>query len=154
MKQFKFRLEKVLRYKRQIENRKKQTLSERNAELNIQKNSLLELHEQKSLYQKKFSSLFKGKINVYGLVFSARFLDRLSKNILHQNDQVKKSEDKLKKAKLELREAMRDRKKYERIKEKRKLDHEYEMRRAEQKEFDEFGTRKSPVKLIMDNCPK
>jgi len=154
LKKFQFRLEKVLRYKRQIEDRKKQTLSERNAELNIQKNCLLELHEQKGLYQNKYSSLFKGKINVYGLVFSARFLDKLNKNILHQSDLVKHSEEKLEKAKLELREAMRDRKKYERIKEKRKLDHEYEMGREEQKEFDEFGSRKNRVKLAMGNCPK
>ncbi len=153
MKQFKFRLEKVLRYKIQLEDRKKQALSERNAQLNQDKNSLLELHERKSLYQKKYSSLFHGKINIYGLIFSKRFLDRLNGEITQQEKVVKNSEEKVAGAKRELHEAMRERKKFERVKEKKRYEYEYESGREEQKEFDELASKRGATLLTLDDIP-
>jgi flagellar FliJ protein len=141
VKPFSFRLEKVLRYKIQIEDRKKQILLERNNELNVERTRLDRLSAQCSLYQNRYSSLFKGRLNILGLLFSRRHLDKLDRDIVIQKNRVEKSEKKVEKAKADLQNAMRDRKKYEKLKERRKLEHEYEAGRSEQKELDEFGLR-------------
>ena len=149
MKRFRFRLEKILRYKNQIENRKKQILSERNNELNNETISLNRLFERNNSYQAKYESLFKGRLNILRLMLSRRHLDKLYQDIGKQREVVKKSEKKVNEAKLQLQAAMRDRKKYERLKEKRRLEYDYEAGREERKELDEIASR-SRSKLSMD----
>ena len=152
MKRFKFRLEKILRYKNQIEDRKKQFLSERNNELNIEEANLNRLFDRNTSYQNRYRSLFKGKLNILGLMFSRRHLDKLYQDIVNQKDIVNKTEKKVDEAKLQLQAAMRDRKKYDMLKEKRKFVYEYEAGREERKEFDEIASR-SKAKLSMDIAP-
>jgi len=152
LKRFKFRLEKILRYKNQIEDRKKQFLSERSNELNIEEANLNRLFDRNTSYQNRYRSLFKGKLNILGLMFSRRYLDKLYQDIVNQKDIVNKTEKKVDEAKLQLQAAMRDRKKYDRLKEKRKFKYEYEAGREEGKEFDEIASR-SRAKLSMDIAP-
>jgi flagellar FliJ protein len=152
LKRFRFRLEKILRYKNQIENRKKQILSERNNELNNEKASLDRLFERNNSYQARYGSLFRGKLNILGLMFSRRYLDKLYQDIGQQRQVVKKSEKKVNEAKLQLQAAMRDRKKYEKLKERKKLDYDYEAGREERKELDEIASKAGP-KLSMDTAP-
>ena len=153
MKPFRFRLEKILGYKRQIEDRKKQTLAKRNNELNLEISRLRLLIDRDKSYRAKYAELFKGKMNITRLRFSRGYLDRLNKEITVQTEQVNKSREKVNRAKAILREAMRDRKKYEKLKERRKLEHYYEAGRAEQKDLDEIGIRPRTGKLTMGTVP-
>ena len=153
MKRFRFRLEKILRYKTQIEDRKKQVLTERTNELNIEKSRLHKIENSISLYGNRYSSLFKGRLNIRGLQHSRRFLDKLSNDRKYQNDRVLKSEKKADAAKADLRAAMRDRKKYEKLEERKKRAYDYEMNRVEQKEFDEFGSKmKKPMGIAPESA--
>jgi len=152
LKRFRFRLEKILRYKNQVEERKKQILSERNNELKIEKTHLNGLIDRNASYRDRYSSLFMGKLNILVLMFSRRYLDKLYRDITKQKDRVKKSEDKVDDAKHRLHAAMRDRKKYEKLKERRRLEYEYESGRAEQKELDEIASRPR-TQISMDIAP-
>ena len=93
-----------------------------------------------------------GKLNILVLMFSRRYLDKLYRDITKQKDRVKKSEDKVDDAKHRLHAAMRDRKKYEKLKERRRLEYEYESGRAEQKELDEIASRPR-TQISMDIAP-
>ena len=152
MNRFKFRLEKILRYKNQVEEGKKQILSERNNELKIEKNRLNGLIDRNNSYRSRYSSLFRGKLNILVLMLSRRHLDRLHREIAEQKDIVNESEKKVDEAKLRLQAAMRDRKKYEKLKERRRLEYEYEAGRAEQKELDEIASRPG-ARISMDVPP-
>ena len=141
MKRFNFRLEKILRYKNQVEERKKQILSERNNELNMEMASLSALKVRNASYRIKYSSLFRGKMNILRLRLSRDYLDKLNRDIIKQTGRVRESEQRVDKAKRQLQKAMRDRKKYEKLKERRKSEYDYEYNRQEQKDLDEIGSR-------------
>ncbi|UCC80865.1 MAG: flagellar export protein FliJ [Candidatus Zixiibacteriota bacterium] len=153
MKRFRFRLEKILRYKIQVEERKKQILSERNNELRIEKTHLEGLNNRNASYRDRYSSLFRGKLNIPGLGFSYRYLEKLYRDIINQKDKVRKSEEKSDQARKQLRVAMRDRKKYEKLKQRRRREYEYEAGREEQKELDEIASRPAVKISSMDIAP-
>lgn len=150
MKRFRFRLERILRYKIQVEERKKQVLSARNNEVRLEKNHLEGLNDRNVSYRNRYSSLFRGKLNILGLRLSQRYLDKLYHDIINQKDKVRKSEEKAEQARKQLRTAMCNRKKYERLKEKRKLEYEYEAGRHEQKELDEIASRPAAISSSME----
>ena len=149
MKRFRFRLEKILRYKTQIEDRKKQVLSECTIELNAEKAHLHKIEGDINAYGSRYSSLFRGRLNIRALIHSRRHLDKLDGDLKNQEKLVKKSEKKVDSAKTALRDAMRDRKKYEKLEERKRRVYEYEMGRIERKEFDEFGLKtKKPTGIF------
>ncbi len=153
MKRFRFRLEKILRYKIQVEERKKQILSERNNEVRFETTHLEGLNNRNASYRDRYSSLFKGRLNILGLGLSYRYLEKLYRDIIRQKEKVRKSEEKADHARKQLRAAMRDRKKYEKLKERRKLDYEYEAGREEQKELDGIASRPAVKISSMDIAP-
>lgn len=85
-------------------------------------------------------------------MFSRRYLDKLYRDIAKQKDRVKKSKNKVDDAKHQLHAAMRDRKKYEKLKERRRLEYEYETGREDQKELDEIASRPR-TQISMDIAP-
>jgi len=152
LKQFRFRLEKILKYKNQVEDRKKQFLSERNHLLNMEINHLNRLSDRCVSYQDRYFSLFKGKMNIFRLLATRRYLDKLTDEISRQKNKVRESQKRVDRAKIDLQAAMRDRKKYDKLKEKRKKEYDYEAGRDERKEFDEIGSRPK-TRTPMDIAP-
>jgi flagellar protein FliJ len=139
MKKFSFRLERILQYKLQIEDQKRRELTARLDELEAQKTILLQLTIKKDECQRQYSSLFKGAIDVDKLKNTRRFLDKLQHDQINQTKKIVECEKKVEKAKANLLEAMRDRKKYDNLKERKLQAYGKEINRQEQKALDEFG---------------
>jgi flagellar protein FliJ len=142
MKKFNFRLEKILRYKEQLEEDKKMKLAAKQADLLIEQKKLLILIETRDRYFQKYGVRKKGKVNITQLILSKRYLDKLGRDISLQNDIVGKAEVSVSEAQQELIEAAKERKKYEKLKTRYKTNYNKEMVRLEGIELDEFGSRK------------
>ena len=139
MKKFNFRLERILQYKGQIEDQKRRALADRMDELEKEQTILLELTSKKEQYQTQYSSLFQGAINVEKLKVTRRFIDKLIREMVNQAKKVIECERKVEVAKANLLEAMRDRKKYENLRQRKYKTYEKDTIRSEQKALDEFG---------------
>lgn len=141
MKKFSYRLERVLRFKEQIEQQKQLALADRNEILNREKEHLAELSAEEVRYLELYGSLFHGKIDIRGLKSAHSYVNKLKADKSAQSRQVVKAEKNTEEAKIEVRDSMRDRKKYDKLKERKHKEYDFELNKAEQKELDEIAAR-------------
>jgi flagellar protein FliJ len=141
MKKFNFRLERILQYKAQVEEQRKRELSDRSEELRKENQALLDLTREKEEYLSRYSACFQGRVDVNGLKVTRRFLDKLHRDLVLQARRVVESEKKMERAKAALLESMRDRKKYDKLKERMLKAHTKKSNLEEQKALDEFGAQ-------------
>ena len=141
MKKFKFRLERILGFKDQIEQQKRLALAGRNEHLKQEKIRLFDLNVTKDKYLAKYHSLFKGKIDINGLRSALSFINKVEGDMALQAKNVVRAEKMVKDAKAEVRDSMRERKIYEKLKERKRKEYELEMGKEEQKEIDEIASR-------------
>lgn len=149
MNKFNFRLERILQYKGQIEDQKLRELAGRMDELETQRKILLEITSKKEAYQEQYSSLFKGPIDVEKLKVTRRFIDKLHRELANQAKKLIECERNVEKAKTNLLEAMRDRKKYENLRSRKHKAYEKDTIRQEQKAIDEFGGQAARRRAVM-----
>lgn len=141
MKKFNFRLERILRFKEQIEQQKRLILADKSRLLKREKAQLVELAAKKESYLRVYSSLFRGKIDVRRLKTTLNYIDRVSGDMVMQARRVVNAETKSEEAKIEVRDSMRDRKKYDKLKERKHKEYDFNINREEQKELDEIASR-------------
>ena len=141
MKKFNFRLERILRFKEQIEQQKRLILADKSRLLKREKAQLVELAAKKESYLRVYSSLFRGKIDVPRLKTTLNYIDRVSGDMVMQARRVVNAETKSEEAKIEVRDSMRDRKKYDKLKERKHKEYDFNINREEQKELDEIASR-------------
>jgi flagellar protein FliJ len=141
MKKFSFRLERILQYKAQVEEQKRRDLNARIEELAEQNRILQQLTLKRESYRKRYSELFNGHVDVDGLKATRRYLDKIHRELVLQAKKVVDCEKKVEKAKVILLEAMRDRKKFENLKERKFKAYIKESNLAEQKMLDEFASQ-------------
>jgi len=141
MKKFNFRLERILRFKEQIEQQKRLILADKSRLLKREKAQLVELTAKKESYLRIYSSLFRGKIDVRRLKTTLNYIDRVSGDMVMQARRVVNAETKSEEAKIEVRDSMRDRKKYDKLKERKHKEYDFNINREEQKELDEIASR-------------
>ena len=141
MKKFSFRLEKIRKFKEQLETNKKLKLAEEQALYLIEKNTLTGIFSVRNRYFSSYGVRLPGKINITDLLISKRYLDKLGRDIAHQTEKVTAAENDVAKAQEVLLKATRERKKYEKLKEKHLQAYNKELIHAETKELDEFGAR-------------
>ncbi|NLI15368.1 MAG: flagellar export protein FliJ [candidate division Zixibacteria bacterium] len=141
MKKLKFRLERIRKYKEQIEDDRKRYLAVTQNKLNEEKTRLSAIIETRDRYMAVFGVRSTGKINMRELILSKRHLDKLSADIVMQTKAVKLAEQEVNKAQKALIEAVKERKKYEKLKEKQLENHRKENLLSENKELDEYGSR-------------
>jgi flagellar protein FliJ len=147
MKKFSFRLERILQYKGQVEEQKRRDLSARLDELAEQNRILQFLTQKREEYRKRYSELFHGRVDIDALKSTRRYLDKIHRELVLQAKKVVDCEKKVAKAKAILLEAMRDRKKYENLKERKYKAYIKESNLAEQKTLDEFATQAAARKI-------
>lgn len=147
MKRFRFRLERILRFKEQVEQQKKLILSDRNEDLRRENNRLSDLTSKREEYSKKYGRLFKGRIDVNGLKAALRFLDKIKGDAVLQTKKVEDSEKEVDKAKLDLQDSMQDRKKFSNLKKRKRKDYDFEANREDRKELDEFASQTRSMNL-------
>lgn len=141
MKKFNFRLEKIRRYKEQLEQDKKMKFAAEQSRWIKERNTLENIIEKRNSYFSKYGVRKPGKLNIIQLLISKRFLDKLARDISEQAKIVAKAQENMNKAQIDLVEASRERKKYEKLKEKYKVLYNKETEREVNKELDEFGAR-------------
>lgn len=147
MKRFRFRLERILCFKEQVEQQKKLILSDRNEDLRRENNRLSDLKSKRGEYSNKYGRLFKGRIDINGLKAALRFLDKIKGDVVLQTNKVEDSEKEVDKAKLDLQDSMQDRKKFTNLKKRKRIDFDFEANREDRKELDEFASQARLMKL-------
>jgi len=139
MKKFNFRLDKIKRFKDQFEQNKRMKLATKQAHLYIEKNKLTSAVETRNKYFSLYGVRKPGKININHLIITKRYVDKLARDVLDQTKQVTLVEQDVDKAKKELLEASKEKKKYEKLKSKHLAVYLEDVSREENRELDEFA---------------
>ena len=147
MRKFKFRLEKIRKYKEQLEQNKKLQLASRKAVHQAEQAKLHHVVSIKNYYYRAYGARRTGKLDILTMVIARRYLDKLNRDIMMQKEIVAAAEKKVIMAQKELLEATRDKKKYEKLKERHLKAYSEELLRSETRELDEFGAREKHVTL-------
>ena len=141
MKKFNFRLEKIKRFKEQLEQDKKMKLAAERNRLQNEKLKLAEIITTRDKYFTRYSIRKPGKLNIAKLIIAKRYLDKLAGDILEQRKKITGVEADVKKAQEDLLEASKEKKKYEKLRNRHLALYNEESSRAENRELDEFGSR-------------
>ncbi len=142
-KKFKFRLDRIRRFKEQEEEDKKRKLAIEQTRLQLEKKTLSEFLDLRNHCLAKFGVRKTGRVNLTELILSKRYIDKLSSDIVLQTRRVDSAERLVALAQKALLEASREKKKYEKLKEKQSAKHKAETARILIKELDQFGSRSS-----------
>ncbi|WP_366922993.1 flagellar export protein FliJ [Metallumcola ferriviriculae] len=133
---FHFRLQKVLDYKSFVEDEKKLRLGEAN-QMRLQEEEKLEGFKQ----EKRSNQInTHGSIDIAALSQRHRFLAVMDERIKHQYQNLLQAEDAIRQKQTELADAVRERKVFDKIKERRREQYEYEQNLRELKLMDEVAT--------------
>lgn len=135
MEKFVFKLQKVLDYKFEIEEKKKDEFVKAQKKLLLEKNKLESLIEYKKNAVEDKSN-YKSKLD-YQLLLN--YIDVMDDKIENQMAEIKKAEDEFAIKKDELIKSTADRKVIERLKEKAKDEFDLEIGQKEQKLNDDFA---------------
>lgn len=113
-----------------------------------EKNKLSDIILTRSNYFVMYGIRKPGKVNISSLLIAKRYVDKLSQDIVVQTETVAAAEKNVSKAQQELLNATRDKKKYEKLKEKHLKNYNKEMLRLETRELDEFGSRSGKINAV------
>lgn len=139
---FKFKLQKLLDYKRTVEGLKKTEYGDAIYRLGLEEEKLVSYSNQKlDIIQKKEAS---GKtVNIAELKMYNNYLGELNRKIENQEQLVRKKEKERDESQEELLFAMQERKAFEKLKEKEYKEYLIEEKRKEDKVVDEIVTYKT-----------
>lgn len=148
-KSFKFRLQTILDYKKDMEEKEKEKLAKILAELQraIEHREYLRQLRIKASWELKEKQK-AGGLDIGELRFYTHYLKKLDNDIIEAElmiEEIKAREREQRKA---LLEAAKERKKYEKVKEKHKEEFEAEMAEKERKLIDELATVKFARRII------
>ncbi len=139
MKKFRFRLEALLKLREQKEKDRQRELAASVRKTNEQRERLDSIHEHSRSTQEYKRSIQNGPLAVHQLQMSSRFLGRLQRDAYGAKELLQA----LKKTESERREALlkaaRDKKIYEKLKEKQERAHYREAAKLATKDADETG---------------
>ncbi|MFV0440928.1 MAG: flagellar export protein FliJ [Lachnospirales bacterium] len=140
MKGFDFKLQTVLELKSKIEEQRKIELGFATQKYEKQLLILKDLFARKSDANKMKKKLVESTVNIVEFANYTNYIERLDKDIVKQEETVKKEEENLNLAKKNLYDVMQERKAYEKLKEKKLEIYKKEMLSKEQKNVDEIVT--------------
>ena len=143
MKKLKFRLERVRKFKEQIEEERKRSLVICQNRLLAEKNKLVAVVSTRNRYVAGFGVRKTGRVNLTDLVNSKRFIDKLAADIVVQTKIMKTAENNMTAAQKALLGATREKKKYEKLKERQQQKHNKENAVFAIKQLDEFGSNRA-----------
>lgn len=142
MKQFEFRLQKVMETTRAKEDLQKKELALALAELDRQERKLDEMIDNLNEELDQFSVRSReGSLKVSAMRQYADYTDKLMKDIHNQRDELKKMAELVETHREKLLEITKDKKILERLKEKRYEEYRKKLRQVEQKFMDELSVR-------------
>lgn len=142
MVNFNFRLERVLNYKKTVEDYKKSQYGMVQQRLHNEENKLDEFNQYKnSIKDEKNVTAVKTKVG--NLAMYNNYINDLSKRIRAQEKVVTKTRDDANEAKEELIAAAKEKKIFEKLKEHEYEEHLYQLKRDEEKQTDTITSYRS-----------
>lgn len=139
MPKFNFRLQKVLDVKKYKEEEKKQELAKLLLEYKKEEEFLFYLRDNQTKYQNELKEKQQGDMDIFELIFYYTYLYKLSYDIKNQQDILQKLEIKISDKREEVISASRERKVFEKLKDKKFSQWKQEQDLQEQKFLDEIG---------------
>ena len=138
---FKFNLQPLLNHRRYQEEVLQKELAQFRKRLVAEQNKLRHLKEKKREYSQRLQQRQKVNGTVSDLILYLRYLDRLSTELEHQNQQVIAAEKDFKNKRNDLIEIMKKRKVLEKLKENRSKTYQQQMLKNERKFMDEVAAK-------------
>jgi flagellar FliJ protein len=140
MKKFRFRLQKVMELKEEIEKQRKLELSEARRHLMDEKQKLEEMEtHNKDCWNTVERIETADRVNPWELVCAHRYMHKLEEEMMWQSGKVLEVEAAFDEKRIKLLEASKERKMLEKLKEKRFSTYRTDADRKEQKILDEFA---------------
>ena len=142
-KRFRFSLENILKYQKNLEDDKVINLKNKQYQLTLEKKKL---DSAKSLKERVFNDISDnepGKLDILGKRINQAYVDQLSGHINTQVEIFKKSTESVVNARELLQEETKKKKILEKLKEKQLDKYKIKLRRKEEKDNSEIALRKS-----------
>lgn len=136
MKKFVFKLEKILNYRRQIVKEKKMAVLEANRVVREKEELLERARNEKLELLKMRNEEARAKLNVRLLQNFSSFFSVLDRKIDYYKSEIDRANEELEKCKIEYIKAVQEERVLEKIKEKDKLNYDYELKKEEEKLID------------------
>lgn len=138
MAKFIFKMENILSIKTKLEDQAKAEYGLENAKLREEEHKLVLLQERKSGFQEQLYEAVSDRLNIINIKRLEDSVENIKYNIKLQMVVIKKQEERVARARAKLDDAMKERKIYEKLKEKAFEDFKAEINAEEQKEVDQL----------------
>lgn len=139
MPKFNFRLQKVLDIKKHKEEEKKQELAKLLLKYKKEEALLFYLKDNQTKYQNKLREKQRGAMDIFEMIFYYTYLYKLSYDIKNQQDILRKLETEINNKREEVISASKERKIFEKLKDRKFSQWKQEQNLQEQKFLDEIG---------------
>jgi len=146
MKKFKYRLETLLKVKEHIEKEKQKEHASAVNRVNHQENQLKDIDNAKTTTFEKQRSRMKSPIVVAEMLVCSRYLNKLKRENMAGKELLKALKKKSEEKREKLIEASRDKKIYEKLKEKQQDKYNEMIKMLETKDNDEIAIRNYDIK--------
>ncbi len=142
MVKFQYPLQKILHIKEKIENQRKMALKDANQQLDVQKGKLNRLHVRLDANNGYFRRTVGDTIKVREIITLNRMNQYVNTCIKEQNTVVEEATCEVEAKRIELTQALMEKKMYEKLKEKAYESYMLESNKEEQKQLDEIVSYK------------
>jgi len=142
-KKFKFSLENILKYRKNLQDNKMLKLHNTKIELESEQQKLSEIKDLKNETLNNGQINQTQKINLLNRKIFHEYVNQINDNISQQNQVIRNSKKRVIEATDELNEETKRKKILEKIKEKHQDEFKIDMRRKEEKDNSEVALRKS-----------
>ena len=140
MAKFVFKLESILSIKYKLEDQAKTEYGLELARLRLEEEKLARLEEKKEGYQRKLKDAVQNYLDVNHIRELQSSVEYVKYNMSLQRLVIKAQEQRVEEARRKLDEAMKERKTFEKLKEKAFEQFKIELEAQERKEIDELGS--------------
>ena len=130
-------MQRLLNIKQSIEELRKNEFGLANRKLQEEKENEVKINQNIGAYQKMFADLTKKKINPIYLYNHSRYQSFLLAELDKKREDIKQCQNELEKRREILNKAMKERKIFEKLKEKNFENYKFEFEKEDQKEIDE-----------------
>lgn len=138
MAKFKYKLQNVLDIKYRIEDQARAAFAAAQAKLDEEEHKRDLLIERRVEYEQKGRKLREDVLNPYDMRDNDRAIENIKGQIKEQEKNVEKAQKGVEQARLQLTDAMQERKIHEKLKENSFVEFMHEVNAAESKEIDEL----------------
>ena len=144
MKHFKFPLEKILGYRKNIEDKKAEALYQSRIKKKDEEDILELIEEEKQNMLKGNERKKSNTLNQ--LTISSDYLNQLNNDIEKSENKIKDADKEVDEKLTDLKEASIDKKAVEKLRERKLIEHKAQLKKGEKKQIDDIANRTHKLK--------